>query len=178
MDVLWPGGVTTCFKGICGCLSLDRRFMAPRRVVLHWGGSSQLESVSFHCLPTAFYVFPERTYLSSTADPSLSPHCSKPFQRKWLFCVYCLCSVFLQPFLCIPVAPPASRCLCILQPNTVCRPNTQTMLSLPSSMTPLMSTQKNPGNSQGTSSIIKSSACLWVSFQQSYHSSRKLQLRL
>lgn len=51
-------------------------------------------------------------------------------------------------------------------------------LSLPSSMTPLMSTQKNPGNSQGTSSIIKSSACLWVSFQQSCHSSRKLQLRL
>lgn len=51
-------------------------------------------------------------------------------------------------------------------------------LSLPSSMTPLMSTQKNPGNSQGTSSIIKSSACLWVSFQQSYHSSRKSQLRL
>lgn len=51
-------------------------------------------------------------------------------------------------------------------------------LSLPSSVTPLMSTQKNPGNSQGTSSIIKSSACMWVSFQKSYHSSRKSQLRL
>lgn len=127
MDVLWPWGLTTCFKGICGCLSLDRRFMAPRRVVHHWGRCSQLESMSFHCLKMAFSIFPERTYLSSTAEPSLSPHCSMPFQRKWLFCVNRLGLVFLQPFLCIPVAPPATRCLCILQPNTVCRPNTQTM---------------------------------------------------
>lgn len=177
MDVLWPWGVTTYFKAICGCLSLPAQEVhgtkesCPSLGRMFTAGVS----MSFHCLPMAFSVSSERNYLSSTADPSLSPHCSMPFQSAF-FCVNWLCSVFLQPFLCIPVAPPASRCLRILQPNTVCRPNTQTMP--PGSMTLLMSTEKNPGNSQGTSSIIKSSACLWVSFQQCYHSSRKSQLRL
>lgn len=74
-----------------------------------------------------FFYLPWKKFICPPPHtPSCLPTAPRHPKGGGFFCVNWLCLVFLQPFLCIPVAPSASRCLRILQPNTVCRPNTQT----------------------------------------------------
>lgn len=107
----------------------------------------------------------KETYLAATPHPILPPHCSLLSQRRWLLS----CQLAVLGF---PPTLSLHSCCSInfpLSPHPAARPCLQAKHSIyvclnGCSTTPLMSTPKNPGNSQGTSSIIKSSACLWFSF--------------
>lgn len=166
-------------KGTCGCSPPDRRLTAPIRAVLHWKGCLQLEPQSFHCLSNCFFCLPwKKLICPSPHTPSCLPTAPHHPKGGGFFGVNWLCLVSSSPF---------SAFLLLHQLPAVSASCSQTLFggqtlklcpSLPSSTTPLMSTQKPPGNSQGTSSITKSSAYLCVSFQQSYCDSRKSQLRL
>lgn len=134
----------------------------------------------FTASPIAFSVFPERnsSVLHPTRHPAPPPPAPHHPKGGGFFGVNWLCLVSSSPF---------SPFLLLHQLPAVSASCSQTLFggqtlklcpSLPSSTTPLTSTQKTPGNSQGTSSITKSSAYLCVSFQQSYCDSRKSQLRL
>lgn len=98
-------------------------------------GEPSFTGADVHSWSPCPFTASQRLFLSPLKEiicpPLQTPAClpSAPchFKGCGFFCVNWLCSGFLQPFLCIPVSPPASCCLLILQPNTVCRPNTRTM---------------------------------------------------
>lgn len=125
MDVLWPWGVTTYFKAICGCLSLLAQEVHGTKESCPSLGLMFSAGVHVLSLPPNgfFYLFWNKLSFLHCRPQPVSPLLHAISKDVAFFCVNWLSSDFLQPFLCIPVAPPASCCLHILQPNTVCRPN-------------------------------------------------------